>query len=88
MNVVEKISGALVAVKWFDSSFESGWQDISDYTVDAIELNYTSYGIVVYEDNNVIALAHNVSDNPKHKSANGIMRIPKVSVTEIIPITL
>ena len=73
----------IVTVKWVDSyGVESGWKDIAEYT--ACELTVTSYGKVIYEDEKVIALAHNYADETENtcKQANGIMVIPKVCIIE------
>ena len=74
----------IVTVKWVDSyGVESGWKDIADYT--AHELIVTSWGIVIYEDDKVMALAHNYADETEKtfRQANGIMVIPKVCIIEI-----
>ena len=70
-------------IKWQDSyGIEAGWKDISDYK--ANQLIITSYGKVIYEDDKVIALAHNYADETANtcRQANGIMVIPKVCILE------
>ena len=74
----------MVVVKWQDSyGVESGWRDISDYK--ATPLIITSFGTVIYEDEKVLALAHNYSDETENtcRQANGIMVIPKVCIDDI-----
>lgn len=73
-----------VLVKWADSyGVEAGWKDLSDYSAD--ELIIESLGFIIFENEKVIALAHNYSfetDNTPEQ-ANGIMVIPKRCITDI-----
>ena len=74
----------IVLVKWLDSyGVQAGWQDISDYKANRLEI--TSVGKIIYEDDDVISLAHNFADETGHTlpQANGIMTIPKVCITQI-----
>ena len=74
----------IVAIQWNDSyGVESGWKDISDYS--ATLLTVTSWGKVIYEDNKVIALAHNYANETKNTylQANGIMVIPKSCIVKV-----
>lgn len=69
--------GEILIVEWEDSyGVESGWQDISDYSASVLIIK--SVGIVSYEDDSIISLAHNFADETEHtpKQANGIMVIP------------
>jgi hypothetical protein len=73
-----------VYVKWVDSyGVSSGWEDISDYKADILKIE--SVGFVIYEDEDVIALAPNYGEETEHtpKQANGIMVIPKACVIKI-----
>ena len=77
-----------VKIKWEDSyGVDSGWRDISDY--EACILEVTSWGYVIYEDNKVIALAHNYAEKTENTclQANGIMVIPKSCIIEISTIS-
>ena len=72
-----------VTVKWLDSyGIETGWQDISSYKANLLVI--TSWGKVVYEDNDVMALAHNYAQETDNTpmQANGIMVIPKICIIE------
>jgi len=85
----EEISNKVVTVRWLDSyGVQSGWQDISDYKANRLEI--TSVGKVIYEDNDVISLAHNFADETENTpmQANGIMTIPKVCIIQITPCVL
>ena len=73
-----------VKVVWLDSyGVESGWQDIKDYSAEPLEI--TSLGRVIYESDDVIALAHNYASEGKRtaEQANGVMVIPKVCIKAI-----
>jgi len=51
----------VATIKWHDSyGVDAGWKDISDYS--AVLLPVTSWGKVVFEDDKVIALAHNYAE--------------------------
>jgi len=81
------MKGDIVTIKWQDSyGIDSGWKDISDYSAELLTI--TSWGKVIYEDDKVIALAHNYADETDNtcKQANGIMVIPKVCIIEILPV--
>jgi len=83
------MKGDIVTIKWNDSYFNNdGWKDISDYNPEILEI--TSWGKVIFEDNKVIALAHNYAEETENTflQANGIMVIPKSCIIEIIPISL
>ena len=72
-----------VRVKWKDSyGVDSGWKNISNYS--ANELIVISLGKIIYEDDKVIALAHNYAEETNNTclQANGIMVIPKVCIVE------
>lgn len=74
----------IVCVKWLDSyGVQAGWQDIDNYKAGKLEI--TSVGKIIYEDEDVISLAHNFADETEHTlpQANGIMTIPKVCITQI-----
>jgi hypothetical protein len=76
-----------VSVKWVDSyGISSGWRDLSGYKAQL--LNIVSLGFIVFEDEKVVALAHNYSEETPDtpEQANGIMVIPKVSIKEITDI--
>ena len=77
-----------VHVKWIDSGMESGWRDI-DSGFKGSEIIVDSLGFIIYEDEKIICLAHNYSDETDNSSvqANGIMTIPKCSVLKIDPIS-
>lgn len=63
--------GEILMVEWEDSyGVESGWQDISDYSASVLIIK--SVGIVSYEDDSIISLAHNFADETEHtpKQAN------------------
>ena len=73
-----------VKIKWNDSyGVQAGWKDISDYSANLLEV--VSFGIIIYEDDKVIALAHNYAKETEntYEQANGIMVIPKLCVVEI-----
>ena len=73
-----------VKIEWSDSyGVSTGWEDISDYSANELIIN--SYGVIVYEDSNVIAVAHNYSKETEKtpKQANGIMVIPKACIKKI-----
>ncbi len=83
---MENILNMIVQVKWLDSyGVQSGWQDISEYKANKLEI--TSVGKVIYEDDDVISLAHNFADETENTcmQANGIMTIPKVCIVQITP---
>lgn len=70
-----------VSVLWYDSyGVTTGWQDIADYTAGALKIN--SVGFFIYEDKEIISLAHNYARETKHtpEQANGIIVIPKVCI--------
>jgi hypothetical protein len=73
-----------VTIKWTDSyGVDSGWKDVSDYS--AVPLTVTSYGKIIYEDDKVVALAHNYAEATDNtcEQANGIMVIPLACVVSI-----
>lgn len=74
-------------IEWVDSyGVLPGWQEIGDYT--ACELVITSVGFKIYENDKVIALAHNYAEETDNtpEQANGIMVIPKVCIKKTIKI--
>lgn len=80
----KSIVGNTVLIIWQDSyGVLSGWQEISDYS--AGELNIESVGFVIYENDKVIALAHNYAKETDNtpRQANGIMVIPKACIIKI-----
>lgn len=80
----KSIVGNKVLIIWQDSyGVLSGWQDISDYS--ASELNIESLGFVIYENDKVIALAHNYAKETDNtpRQANGIMVIPKACIIKV-----
>lgn len=78
-----------VCIRWVDSGMESGWRDISD-GFKVSEISIESFGIIIYEDEKVIGLAHNYSDETDNSGTqvNGIMTIPKSSIKEIITLSV
>lgn len=81
--------GREVKVVWLDSyGVESGWQNIENYSAEPLEI--TSFGRVIYETDDVIALAHNYASEGERtaEQANGIMIIPKVCVKTISSLTV
>jgi len=92
-NILERLKNQdmkndIVKIRWNDSyGVQSGWKDISDYKACLLEI--TSWGKVIFEDDKVIALAHNYADETENTclQANGIMVIPKQCIIEIIPIS-
>lgn len=72
------------SITWHDSyGVTSGWKDISDYSANL--LTVTSLGFIIFEDKDLIALAHNYAEETENtcKQANGIMVIPKCCIVEI-----
>jgi len=79
-----KFLDKIVSITWIDSyGVTTGWQDINEYEADICVIN--SWGKVIYEDKNLISLAHNFAEatNNTPSQANGIMVIPKVCITKI-----
>lgn len=78
------LTGKDVKVLWTDSyGVLTGWQDVSDYK--AVKLTVESWGKIIYEDDEVISLAHNFAEETNNtlKQANGIMVIPKACIERI-----
>jgi len=76
-----------VKITWNDSyGVTSGWKDISDYKANVLVI--TSWGLVIYEDDETIALAHNYAEETNNTclQANGIMVIPQSCIIEITAI--
>ena len=74
----------VVEIRWVDSyGVDAGWKDISDYT--ACEQVIVSWGKVIFENDKIIALAHNYADETENtcRQANGVMVIPKVCIINI-----
>jgi len=75
-----------VTVKWVDSYVtHTSWSDLPD-NFKADLCTVTSWGMVVYEDDKVMALVHNCADETGSttRQVNGLMVIPKVCIKEII----
>ena len=73
-----------VHIQWVDSyGVTSGWQDISEYTHNALMIH--SFGVVIYQDADAISLAHNYADETDKtiKQANGVMTIPLACIKRI-----
>jgi len=73
-----------VKVVWTDSyGVTSGWQDISEYKAEKLVVQ--SFGIVIFENEDVISVAHNYAQETDKtvKQANGIMVIPKACIIHI-----
>jgi len=71
----------LIKIKWSDSyGVAPGWQDIEDYI--ANELIIESVGFKIFENEKVVALAHNYAKatDLTPEQANGIMVIPKCCI--------
>lgn len=76
--------GLRVEVKWIDSfGVQSGWQDISSYSADKLEI--TSWGVIIFINDDIISLAHNFSEETENtlQQANGIIVIPKACITSV-----
>lgn len=74
----------IVKVQWKDSyGVTCGWRDISDFT--ASPLVITSYGKIIYDDEEVIAITGNYAEETENtvEQANGIMTIPKCCIVSI-----
>lgn len=74
-----------VKVIWVDSyGVSTGWQAIDDYKAE--ELEVTSFGVIIYSNEKVLALAHNYCKETAltPEQANGIMVIPRSSIKSII----
>lgn len=84
IKVEDLEKGQRVEVKWLDSyGVQSGWQDISSYSAEKLEI--TSWGVVIFMDDDIISLAHNFSEATENtlQQANGIMAIPKACITSV-----
>ncbi len=71
-------------IEWYDSyGVSSGWEDISSFQPN--ELVIKSIGFVLYEDENIISLTGNYSEETDRtaEQANGIITIPKCCVKKI-----
>ena len=83
-NTNKSLLWELVRVVWVDSyGVSSGWQAIDSY--EAEELEVTSFGLVIYSNDKVLALAHNYARETAltPEQANGIIVIPKCSIKAI-----
>jgi type III secretory pathway lipoprotein EscJ len=83
--VMKRLLNKNVEIIWTDSyGVESGWQDISEYT--AKKLIVHSFGKIIYENADIISLAHNYAEETDKttKQANGIMVIPKACIIKVI----
>ena len=77
--------GEWIYVQWHDSyGVLSGWTELSDY--DPKSLLVESVGMVIKDDDKVLALAQNYAAATENtpRQANGIMVIPKVAIARII----
>lgn len=84
-EVGKMVDKGIVCVKWLDSyGVQSGWREIDDFKANPLEI--TSIGKIIYEDDDVISLAHNFADETENTvaQANGIMTIPRVCIRQII----
>lgn len=79
----EELIGKIVNIRWIDSYMDSGWREIGDFTAGKLEIQ--SLGKVIYEDENVVSLAHNFASETDNtpRQANGIMTIPKLCILEV-----
>ena len=77
-------SPALVLIEWEDSAQPvAAWQYLDEVGVPEI-VRCQSVGFLVYDGNDVKALAPNVGDlGGEHAQASGLMRIPTRCVTRI-----
>lgn len=85
---MDGLKGCTVEVKWLDSfGVQSGWQDISGYNTDKLVI--TSWGKVIYENNDIISLAHNYAEETQDtvEQANGVMTIPKACIISITSVS-
>lgn len=74
----------LIKIEWLDSyGASSKWNAIED--VKPIELCCTSVGYNIYEDENKIAIAPHYAPETAvtMEQCNGVMTIPKCSITKI-----
>lgn len=84
MKIEDLEIGLRVEVKWLDSyGVQSGWQDISGYSAEKLEI--TSWGVIIFMNDDIISLAHNYSEETENtlQQANGIMVIPKACITSV-----
>lgn len=84
MKKDKNMIGQNVHISWVDSyGVTTGWQDISEYSAEVLKIE--SFGRVIYEDDNVVSLAHNYADETEAtpKQANGIMVIPKACIVAL-----
>lgn len=80
MNLI----GKEVRVCWVDSyGVTPMWRDLDDY--DATLLRVRSYGVVIKDTSEILALAHNYAEETEYtpEQANGTMVIPKACITDI-----
>ena len=76
-------------IEWYDSyGVSSGWEDITLFKPN--DLVIKSIGFVLYEDENIISLTGNYSQETDRtaEQANGIITIPKCSVKQITSVSL
>lgn len=77
-----------VQVEWIDSyGTLPGWQEVAGYK--ATRQIITSWGRVIYEDKEMLSLAHNYGKETKNtpEQVNGIMAIPKRCIEHVYLIT-
>jgi len=84
-NKLKTANNDFVKLIWYDShALETGWHFLDEYSKQEPCI-VTSYGKIIYEDDIVIALAHNYaapfSEN-KIAQVNGTMVIPKLCIIE------
>ena len=74
----------LIKIEWLDSyGASSKWNAVID--IKPIELVCTSVGYNIYEDENKIAIAPHYAAETEEtmEQCNGVMTIPKCSITKI-----
>ena len=80
--------GLGVYVKWCDSNMaENRWLELDDDYSSCFG-TVESWGKIIYEDDKVIAIAHNYidgTDGYNLRQVNGTTTIPKVCILEIKP---
>lgn len=80
---IKELLGKIVNIRWIDSYMDSGWREVGDFSAGKLEIQ--SLGKVIYEDENVVSLAHNFASETDYtpQQANGIMTIPKLCILEV-----
>lgn len=83
MKITAK-TNSIVCIQWLDSyGVLAGWQKTDGFTAGKLEI--TSLGKVVYQNEDVISLAANFSEETENtpNQANGIMTIPKAAILSV-----